>query len=108
MIKEFLSNYFHIKVTKPQKGKLKNLVNLARENAKEQMELEKETLKRDDEERLNALNELKNLLGLEKLSRMESFDNSHLFGTFYVGGMVVFDDFLPNKDYKLKIKKKQK
>lgn len=101
---ELLSNYFHIKVTKPQKGKLKNLVDLARENAKEQMELEKETLKRDDEERLNALNELKNLLGLEKLSRMESFDNSHLFGTFYVGGMVVFDDFLPNKDLYRKYK----
>lgn len=28
---------------------------------------------------------------------MESFDNSHLFGTFYVGGMVVFKDFLPQK-----------
>ncbi len=101
---ELLSNYFNIKVTKPQKGKLKKLVDLARENAKEQMDLEKETLKRDDEERLNALSELKNLLGLEKLSRMESFDNSHLFGTFYVGGMVVFDDFLPNKDLYRKYK----
>ena len=29
---------------------------------------------------------------------MEAFDNSHLFGTFYVGGMVVFDDFLPLKN----------
>lgn len=29
---------------------------------------------------------------------MESFDNSHLFGTFYVGGMVVYEDFLPLKD----------
>ena len=29
---------------------------------------------------------------------MESFDNSHLFGTFYVGGMVVFEDFIPQKD----------
>lgn len=102
--KELLESYFNIKVTQPQKGKLKNLVNLARENAKEQMDLEKETLKRDDEERLNALKELKDLLGLEKLSRMESFDNSHLFGTFYVGGMVVFDDFLPNKDLYRKYK----
>ncbi len=101
---ELLSNYFNIKVVKPQKGKLKNLVNLAYENAKEQLELEKETLKRDDDERLNALNELKNLLQLDKLSRMESFDNSHLFGTFYVGGMVVFDDFLPNKDLYRKYK----
>lgn len=101
---ELLSSFFKIKVTKPQKGKLKNLVNLARENAKEQMNLEKETLKRDDEERFLALEELKNLLGLKKLSRIESFDNSHLFGTFYVGGMVVFDDFLPNKDLYRKYK----
>ena len=38
---------------------------------------------------------------------MESFDNSHLFGTFYVGGMVVFEDFLPLKNeyrkYKLNV-----
>ena len=34
----------------------------------------------------------------------KSFDNSHLFGTFYVGGMVVFDDFLPNKDLYRKYK----
>ena len=99
-----LKDFFNIKVTIPQKGKLKNLLDLGRENAKEQMDLEKETLKRDDDERIKALEELKNLLGLEKLHRMESFDNSHLFGTFYVGGMVVFDDFLPNKDLYRKYK----
>ena len=93
-----LSGYFNIKVQKPQKGKLKNLMDLAKENAKEQMALQKETIKKDDEIRLNAINELKELLGVEKVSRMESFDNSHLFGTFYVGGMVVFNDFLPQKD----------
>lgn len=101
---ELLRSYFQIKVTKPQKGRLKKLVELARENAKEQMGLEKETLKQDDEERLHALEELKNLLGLKELHRMESFDNSHLFGTFYVGGMVVFDDFLPKKDLYRKYK----
>lgn len=99
-----LKDYFKIKVIKPKKGKLKNLVDLARENAKEQMDLEGETLKRDDEERLKAEEELKNLLGLKELRRIESFDNSHLFGTFYVGGMVVFDDFLPNKDLYRKYK----
>ena len=93
-----LSGYFNIKVQKPQKGKLKNLMDLAKENAKEQMDLQKETIKKDDEIRLNAINELKELLGVEKVSRMESFDNSHLFGTFYVGGMVVFNDFIPQKD----------
>ena len=99
-----LKEYFTIKVTIPQKGKLKSLLDLAKENAKEKMDLERETLKKDDEERLKALQELKDLLGLQDLRRMESFDNSHLFGTFYVGGMVVFDDFLPNKDLYRKYK----
>ena len=101
---ELLKDYFGIKITKPQRGKLKNLVELARENAKEQMDLEVETLKRDDLERVKALKELEGLLGINNLHRMESFDNSHLFGTFYVGGMVVFDDFLPNKNLYRKYK----
>ena len=102
--KELLSNYFNIKVNTPERGKLKSLLDLAQENAKEQMSLKEETLKKDDDERLKSLEELKNLLGLTTLRRMESFDNSHLFGTFYVGGMVVFDDFLPNKDLYRKYK----
>ena len=35
---------------------------------------------------------------------MESFDNSHLFGTYYVGGMVVFDDFIPLRNEYRKFK----
>ena len=99
-----LSEYFNLKVITPQKGKLKALLDLCLENAKEQMELKEETLKKDDEERLKATEELKKLLNLNNLRRIESFDNSHLFGTFYVGGMVVFDDFLPNKDLYRKYK----
>ncbi|MBQ8132464.1 MAG: excinuclease ABC subunit UvrC [Bacilli bacterium] len=95
---ELISKYLDVKVFKPQKGKMKDLMDLACNNAKEQLELQEETLKKDDDERLKAIEELKQLLGLEKVSRMETFDNSHLFGTFYVGGMVVFDDFLPLKD----------
>ena len=102
--KELLSSYFNIKVTTPERGKLKSLLDLCLSNAKEQIELKEETLKKDDDERLKALEELRKLLGLKTLRRMESFDNSHLFGTFYVGGMVVFDDFLPNKDLYRKYK----
>ena len=95
---ELISSYFNIKVFKPQKGKMKELMLLALDNAKEQMDLQEETLQKDDEERLKAIEELKDLLKVDKVSRMETFDNSHLFGTFYVGGMVVFDDFIPLKD----------
>ena len=99
-----IKEYFDIKIIKPQKGKMNSLIKLCLDNAKEQLELREETLKRDDNERINALNELKELLGVSSVTRMESFDNSHLFGTYYVGGMVVFDDFIPNKDLYRKYK----
>lgn len=93
-----LEEYLKIKVTSPKKGKLKKLLDLARDNAKEILGAEEERLKKNDELRLEAIEELKVLLGTDKVSRMEAFDNSHLFGTFYVGGMVVYEDFLPLKD----------
>ena len=101
---ELISKYFNIKTYTPQKGKIKKLLDLAKENAKEQLDLQEETLKKDDKERMNAIEELKELLHLNHVSRMESFDNSHLFGTFYVGGMVVFEDFLPLKNEYRKFK----
>ena len=99
-----IKEYFDIKVSKPKRGKLKSLMELARENAQEQMDIERETLKRNVNEKQKALDELKSLLKIDSLHRMESFDNSHLFGTFYVGGMVVFDDFEPNKNLYRKYK----
>ena len=93
-----VSEYFSIKVFSTMKGKLKKLIDLARENAIEQLHLKEEAIENSDKMRIGAINELKELLNLDSVSRMESFDNSHLFGTFYVGGMVVFDDFIPLKD----------
>ena len=95
---ELLSNYLNVKVSTRTKGDIKKLLDLAGSNAKINLEEKEETLNRDLIKREEALNELKDLLKLDKVSRMESFDNSHLFGTYYVGGMVVFKDFLPMKD----------
>ena len=102
--KELLEDYLNIKVVTPQRGKLASLLNLALENAKLKLDAEEETIKKNDDERYSAIEELKTLLNLSKVSRMESFDNSHLFGTFYVGGMVVFNDFLPMKNEYRKFK----
>lgn len=102
-----LQEYFQIKVETPKRGKKYALLKLAMENAKQKLEAEEETLKKNEQLRIDAINELKELLHLDQVARMESFDNSHLFGTFYVGGMVVFDHFLPLKSeyrkYKLAI-----
>ncbi len=99
-----LSNYLDIKVMTPFRGKIKSLLDLAKENAKENLEAQEETLEKDESSRLKAKKELENLLNIENITRIESFDNSHLFGTYYVGGMVVFDNFLPTKDLYRKYK----
>ena len=102
--KELLEDYLNIKVVTPQRGKLASLLKLALENAKLKLDAEEENIKKNDDERYSAIEELKALLNLPKVSRIESFDNSHLFGTFYVGGMVVFNDFLPMKNEYRKFK----
>lgn len=81
----------------PQKGKKKSLVDLAIRNAKINLENELEIVIRDEEKTEKANEELKNLLGLKKLDRIDLFDNSNLFGSFTVSCMVVFKQGRPAK-----------
>lgn len=99
-----LEEYLNIKINTPKKGDLKKLLDLATDNAKVALTEEEETLKKNDEARLKAKEELEKVLNLSNIHRIEAFDNSHLFGTFYVGGMVVFDNFLANRDLYRKYK----
>ena len=101
---KLLEEYLNIKISTPKRGKIKSLFDLAKENAKENLLDEEETIEKDEKERLNAIKYLGKLLNIDNLERIESFDNSHLFGTYYVGGMVVFDNFKPNKDLYRKYK----
>jgi len=101
---DLLKDYLKIKVTTPKRGDLKNLLDMAIDNCKISLHEKEETIKKDNEERLNAISELRKALNNPNISRMEAFDNSHLFGTFYVGGMVVYQDFLPLKDEYRKFK----
>ena len=102
---DLLSEYLKVKVNTPKRGDLKKLLDLACENANILLKEEIEKEKRDDDLKRKALKELSSLLGKD-ISVMESFDNSHLFGTYYVGAMVVFQDFVPLKNrwrkYKIK------
>ena len=101
---ELLTNYLNIKSSTRSKGDIKKLLDLAEENSRIYLEEKEKELTHNEEKRMNAIEELKKLLKVNKVSRMESFDNSHLFGTYYVGGMVVFDNFLPLKDEYRKFK----
>lgn len=101
---DILNSYLNIKVSIPKKGNIKKLLILANDNARNLLNEKEEIISKDNKTRLIALNELKDILKLKKLYRIEAFDNSHLFGTFYVGGMVVFDNFIPNKSLYRKFK----
>ena len=95
-----IEEYYATKTMTPKRGKLRKLMDLAMENAKDKLLAEEENLSLSNKNRIDALKEISSLLN-KKISRIEAFDNSHLFGTFYVGAMVVFEDFEPVKnDYR--------
>lgn len=98
---EILENILKTNIKIPQKGTRKSLVEMANNNAKNALSEKFELIKRDEQKTIDANEELKNILKLEKLDRIEIFDNAHLFGTFNVSGMVVFKNGRPSKnDYR--------
>ncbi len=96
-----LSNYLGVKIIKPIKGVKNKLVEMANNNAEILLKEKFELIKKDEEKTIGANEELRNLLKLDKLDRIELFDNAHLFGTFNVSGMVVYVSGKPSKnDYR--------
>lgn len=95
---EIISNILNTKVYVPIKGKKKNLVEMAHVNAKISLEQEMTIIKNDEKRSILANEELRKLLNLDVLDRIDSFDNSNLFGTFAVSGMVVFKNGKPAKN----------
>ncbi len=101
---DLLSSYLNVKVKVPVRGVKKKLVDMAAENAKKQLEDELELLLKNEEKTVQANEELRDVLGLEKLDRIELFDNAHLFGTYNVSGMVVYINGQPAKNEYRKFK----
>lgn len=98
---EVLSEALGTKVMTVQRGSKKRLLDLARTNAKISLENEFEAIRKDEKRTSDANEELRVLLGLDKLYRIDIFDNSNLFGEYSVSGMVVFKDGKPSKnDYR--------
>ncbi len=95
---EALENLYNMKIFVPEKGKKRELVSLACNNAKEYFERESKLVDKVNKRTKYANEELGKLLKIKNLSRIELFDNAHLFGTFTVSGMVVFIDGEPCKN----------
>lgn len=92
-IEEWLTKMAERKVElkSPQKGEKLRFIEMAEQNALI-------TLNNKEQDKYDILNELKEKLNLEKLPRkIESFDISHISGTFMVAGMCVMKDGKINK-----------
>ena len=101
---ELLTKYLELNVKKPVRGEKLKLVKNACENAKILLEEKFELIKKDEEKTVMANDELRSILNMDKLSRIEIFDNAHLFGTYNVSGMVCFIDGRPSKNNYRKFK----
>lgn len=88
-------------LTVPQRGVQKDLVEMCRKNAFEALGQQRGVTGRQ----LSVLDELKNLLGLDRLPEyIESYDISNLAGQDNVAGMVVFENARPLKSAYRKFK----
>ena len=97
---KLLSNMLNIKFVTSTKGNKKKLLDLSYKNAKLNLENKLTMLKSEALKTSGSNKELSKLLGTN-IYRIDVFDNSNIFGTFNVSGMVVFKDGIPSKkDYR--------
>ena len=95
--KELIENILDTKLVTPQKGKKKELLKMAYMNSKINLENEMALIEKDEKRTEKSNEELKRILNLTTLDRIDLFDNSNLFGDFSVSAMVVFKNGIPAK-----------
>ena len=97
---KMLSDILNIRVLSVSRGPKKKLVDMAYENAKVKLHEKFDLINNDLNRSVHANEQLSKLLNIN-IHRIESFDNSHLFGEYTVSGMVVFvDGKASKKDYR--------
>lgn len=101
---EVFKETFNLNFMTPIKGTKKKILDLAYDNAKNYYNEQINLIKKDEKILDDSLKELASLLGIPKVSKIEMFDNAHLFGSFNVSGMVVFIDGKKAPQYYRKFK----
>lgn len=111
LLEEWLSKRreHRVSIRVPKKGEKEKLVELARKNAAQILNTDKERLKREEGRTIGAVKEIEQLLGLHDIVRMEAYDISNTSGFASVGSMIVYEKGKPKRaDYrKFKIKSVQ-
>ena len=107
-INEFLNQKKGTKVNlhSPKLGKKKDLLNMALRNANDMLVKYEKRMEKKERKKSAGLNQLKEILGIDDIERIEAYDISNTSGVQSVGSMIVFEDGLANpKEYrKFKIK----
>ncbi|MFC5988773.1 excinuclease ABC subunit UvrC [Marinicrinis lubricantis] len=96
-LSEMLEQWLKVKVHFPQRGLKKQMVEMACNNAKVALQEKFQLLDRNEGRTVKAAEQLGKRLGMEKVHRIEAFDNSNIQGTDPVSAMVVFTDGKPDK-----------
>ncbi|NGQ94413.1 excinuclease ABC subunit UvrC [Brevibacillus sp. SYP-B805] len=94
---ELLAQWLGIKVLTPKRGKKRELVQMACENAKIALQEKFALMSKDDARTIQAVHNLGHVLGIGTPHRIEAFDNSNIQGVEPVSAMVVFTDGRPDK-----------
>ncbi len=90
-----------VRIVVPQKGKKEKLIELAAKNAEILLNQDLDKIKREVSKTTGALEELAQLLDLDRLGRIEAYDISNISGFEAVGSMVVFENGKPKRsDYR--------
>jgi excinuclease ABC subunit C len=104
--KDVINSVVDTKIVQPQKGKKKEMVDLANHNAEITLDNKFELIAKDESRTVKAIEELGDRMGIQTPIRIEAFDNSNIQGVDPVSAMVSFVDGKPNKKgyrkYKIK------
>lgn len=92
-----LTEWLGVKTLLPQRGLKRQMVKMAEDNARVALEEKFRLIERDEVRTSGAAQNLGAAIGLERLSRIEAFDNSNIQGANPVSAMVVFIDGKPAK-----------
>ena len=99
--RELLSRWLNVNIRIPKIGQKEKLVEMAVENAGTVLRKDGEKLKKEQLRTIGASNEIRDLLGLSRMERIESYDISNISGFENVGSMIVFVNGAPkNSDYR--------
>lgn len=98
---DLLTELLNISFTKPIKGSKKELLLMAENNAKINIENSKKLYENKVVKKQENIYKLGQLLGIKAPIRIEAFDNSNLFGEYPVSAMVCFVNGVKSpKDYR--------